>query len=49
VMFTGLHAGGTSVGVVDVVPMGMAVIPVFKLLDCPPHLPCKISCKQWEG
>jgi hypothetical protein len=32
-MFTGLRAGGTGVGVVDVAPMGVAVVPVFEPLE----------------
>ncbi len=32
-MFTGVHAGGSGVVVMDVTPMGVAVIPIFKPLD----------------
>ncbi len=32
-MFTRLCTGSTGVGVVDVAPMGMAIVPIFELLE----------------
>jgi hypothetical protein len=33
VMFTGLYTGDTGVGVMDVAPMGMAMVAIFELLE----------------
>ncbi len=32
-LFTGMCAGGTGVGVMDVAAMGMAIVPIFEPLE----------------
>ncbi len=46
-MVAGLCAGGTGGGVIDVSPMGMAVVPIFESLEWGRGRP--ETCQVWDS
>ncbi len=47
-MFTRLCTGGTGVGVMDVAPMGMAIVPIFEPLELECVCVCVCVCVSWS-